>query len=81
MALEVHQLLEATGRPNRLIVDLSRLRFLPNSVLKALLALRDRLNLVGGALVIAGLHARNYNTLKRAHLTNVFRISDDPQKA
>ena len=80
-AKHVDEILLATGYPSRLNLDLSRLRFLPNSVLKLLLALRDRLKFVGGALVITGLRVRNYNTLTRAHLTNAFDINDDLQTA
>lgn len=74
-------ILAATRNPSRLILDLSRLHFLPNSVLKLLVALRGRLNLTGGTLVISGLCLRNYNTLRRAHLTTVLSIRDCPETA
>ncbi len=80
-AKQVDEILLATGYPGRLNLDLSRLRFLPNSVLKFLLALRGRLNLVGGALAISGLCLRKHDTLRRAGLTSVFGINEDPQTA
>jgi len=77
---QVNAILAATRHPSRLILDLSRLRFLPNSILRLLLALQGRLGSTGGALAISGLRLRNYNTLRKAHLTKVLCIGDEPEE-
>ncbi len=76
---QVGEVLAATGGGQRLVLDLSRLRFLPSSVLKLLLALQRRLQSLGGVLVVCGLHPGNYNALRRARLTTVLSIRDDPE--
>jgi anti-anti-sigma regulatory factor len=76
---QVGEVLAAAGDRRRLIVDLSRLRFLPNSVVKVLLALQRRLRALDGSLMICGLHPANYHALKRARLTTVLNICDDPE--
>jgi anti-anti-sigma regulatory factor len=76
---QVGEVLAAAGNRRRLVVDLSRLRFLPNSVIKVLLALQRRLRALGGSLTICGLHPANYHALRRARLTTVLNICDDPE--
>ncbi len=79
-AQQVDELLAAAGPCSRLVLDLSRLRFLPASFLKLLVLLNHRLG-PSVSTRICGLDELNSTSLRRTRIDRLFEICADQQKA
>jgi anti-anti-sigma regulatory factor len=78
---QVREVLEAAGNCTRMVLDLSRLQFVPVSFLKMLVLLRHRLSGAPVEMKLCGLHAQNSVALHRTRLDTLFEICADPQSA
>jgi anti-anti-sigma regulatory factor len=79
-AQQVDELLAAIGRCARLVLDLSRLRFVPPSFLKLLVLLNHRLA-SSVHLRICGLDEQNSTMLRRTRIDRLFEVFGNQQQA
>ncbi len=79
-AQQVDELLEALAPCSRLVLDLSRLRFVPPSFLKLLVLLNHRLASTV-PMRICGLDEQNSTMLRRTRIDRLFEVFGDQRQA
>jgi anti-anti-sigma factor len=73
--------LVGTAGPPRVILNLSRLKFISSAFVAGMIALQKRVRTAGGRLILCGMHPIVRETLHGARLDTFFEISETEQDA
>jgi len=73
---ELYALVEEAGH-RKIVLDLSEIRMLSSQTLGVLLNMRQKLDPLGGKMVISGIDPKLYRVFKVTNLQNVFEFFDN----
>jgi anti-anti-sigma factor len=69
------------AEPPRVVLNLSRLKFISSAFVAGMIAMQKRIRAAGGRLILCGMHPIVRETLHGARLDTFFDIRDDEQAA
>ncbi len=77
---ELYALIEKQGL-RKMILDLSSIKMLSSQTLGVFLSMRQKLDQVGGKMVLSGIDPRLYRVFKITHLKDLFEFYETSQAA